>query len=277
MPVGDPAFLTDAHPECKNSHLLPDRCQHRQHPLRSVDEGVGRSNGQSPARRAPPQRRGNVIGMRNRIGDREPKGEGRRRVWIRYVGLLVVLSLLGTVAPLGCTTTIVPPRSTDEPTTVFVLDHGHTTSLVLPDASGDLLRYAFGDLNYYALGNDGAHRAAVALFWPTQGVLGRKRFAGPAESAAVERGVRSGIRQLHELQVERGRVDRLRTRLEQVFHEQRETLVVNESVDLTFVHYPQTYSYFYNSNHAVVDWLRELGCRVEGPAVYARWRVERDP
>lgn len=215
--------------------------------------------------------------MRDAFREYKTSGKGWRRKWLRYAGLLVVVALAATLAPLGCTTTIVPPSKAGEPTTVFVLDHGHTSSLVLPDASDQLLRYAYGDLSYYALGNDGAHRAAIALFCPTQGVLGRKRFAGPPESAAVDRGVRSGIAQMYELEVERDRADRLRTQLEQVFDERRETLVVNESVDLTFVHYPKTYTYLHNSNHAVADWLRELGCRVEGPAVYARWRVEREP
>lgn len=207
-------------------------------------------------------------------GDRKTKRHARRRIWLRYAGLLVVLSLLVTVAPAGCTTTILPPGNVQEPTTVFVLDHGHTSSLVLPDASGDLLRYAFGDLNYYALNNDGLDRATVALFWPTQGVLGRKRFEGPPEPAAVERGVRLKIDRISELQVERDRVDHLRARLEKVFDDRQQTLVVNELVDLSFVHYPETYSYLHNSNHAVAGWLRELGCRVDGPAVYARWRVK---
>lgn len=196
---------------------------------------------------------------------------------IRYAGLLLVLGLVVAVAPAGCITTIIPPRKIDAPMAVFVLDHGHTTSLVLPDGSGGLLRYAFGDLNYYALGNNAPHRAAVALFWSTQGVLGRKKFEGPPESAAVYHGVRSGIAQLYELRVDRDRVGRLRTRLEQTFRDRRETLVVNQSVDLAFVHYPKSYTYLHNSNHAVADWLRELGCQVEGPAVYARWQVEREP
>lgn len=205
---------------------------------------------------------------------RGSKSNKRRRTWIRYLGLLVVLSVLAAVAPIGCTTTIVPPRHVDRPASVFVLDHGHTSSLVLPDPDRHLLRYAYGDLNYYALNNDGPHRAAVALLWPTQGVLGRKRFAGPAERAAVERGVGSSVEHLYELRVEQESVGRLRTRLEAVFDDQQETLVENELVGLVFVHYPETYSYFHNSNHAVAGWLRELGCRVEGPAIYSRWRIQ---
>lgn len=214
------------------------------------------------------------MGMSDASGGEKTNSKGPRRRWLRYACLLMVLVVLVAAAPIGCTTTILLPRAPNAPTPVFVLDHGHTSSLVLPDVEGDLLRYAYGDLNYYALGNDGAHRAAVALFWPTQGVLGRKRLSGPPESAAVKREVRSRIEQLHELRVEREQVDRLRVRLEQVFANQQQTLVANESVGLAFVHYPEPYSYLHNSNHAVATWLRELGCRVDGPAVYARWRVK---
>jgi hypothetical protein len=39
------------------------------------------------------------------------------------------------------------------------------------------------------------------------------------------------------------------------------------------VHHPRAYTAFWNSNHAVASWLRELGITTRGPSFGANWRV----
>ena len=40
-----------------------------------------------------------------------------------------------------------------------------------------------------------------------------------------------------------------------------------------FVPYPEPYWIFHNSNQVVAGWLEELQCRVQGPALFAVWRL----
>lgn len=188
---------------------------------------------------------------------------------------------LGTVAALaalllasgGCTTTLVPPADVREPVSVFLLDHGRTPSLVLPAADGGMIRYAYGDWQWYALRRTGALNAIPALLWPTRGTLGRGELAGPADDASIRRQVHVGIEHLYEIRVESEAVQRLRETLDGIYHENLDTLIVTESVGLSFTHHPQSYCALHNSNHVVADWLRQLGVQTRGITCVSTWRV----
>lgn len=188
---------------------------------------------------------------------------------LRY---LVVLALL---LASGCSTVIVPPAAPVQPVNVFVLDHGRTQSLVLPGAGGELARFAYGDWNWYALGNTGVVDGARALFWPTQGTLGRQTFHAPATPHGVREALRAAADvNLLSITVARAEVERLRSRLA-AEHQAGAEIASVVAHGLTFVPHPQRYTYFANSNHAVAGWLRELGCDIRGAAFHSRWRVER--
>src|SRR5688572_25859227 len=75
----------------------------------------------------------------------------------------------------GCTTTIVPPSAVAEPARVAVLDHGrHTSLLVELPGEGAMVRYAYGDWRWYALGQTGVLEGIAALSG-NKSALGRKR------------------------------------------------------------------------------------------------------
>jgi hypothetical protein len=188
------------------------------------------------------------------------------------------------LAATGCATTVVPPDDVKDPITVYLLDHGRTTSLVLPIESGAggtsqspaLVRYTYGDWNWYALENTGTIDGLLALFWPTRGTLGRRELGGrgPGETAAaaIRRQV-DEIDHVHEVRVERAALRRLTGRLESLYRANLHTAVEGKLSDLTFVHHPRPYTAFGNSNHQVSDWLRDLGCGIRGFAFFADWRV----
>ena len=118
------------------------------------------------------------------------------------------LLLLATAAwAIGCGTTVVMPTHPADPVTVYLLDHGHTSSLVLPSGGG-WVRYAYGDWNYYALGNDGFLDAIAALSWPTRGTLGRKEYGGSMDEAGALGGVEVGSEEVHRIRVAREAVAR---------------------------------------------------------------------
>lgn len=186
----------------------------------------------------------------------------------------VLRSLLLLCATAGCTAVIVPPPSPAEPQLVFVLDHGRHASLVLPGVGGGLVRYSYGDWKWYALKETGPLEASSALLWPSQAAFGRRELAGPAVADSVRARVRVGIEALHEVVVDARDAAALRRRLDALFHAHRESLIYNEAYDLEFVHHPEPYSAFRNSNQMVARWLERLGCRVRGAALFSRWQVE---
>ena len=183
---------------------------------------------------------------------------------------LVLLLLLLT----GCgATRIVPPLDPRDPVSVFVLDHGRHTSLVLPAPDGSLHRYAYGDWRYYAERDTGAASGLAALLWSTPGALGHRRMPGPVTAGAVRTQVRVVIVELHGLRVERQRVERLRRRLDGLIAQAEHQLETPE-VDLVFVPHPAGYHLGHNSNQVLADWLVELGCEVSRRPVRAGWQVE---
>lgn len=186
----------------------------------------------------------------------------------------VIVTAAGAALPFaGCTTTIVPPRSVERPQPVFVLDHGRHTSLVLAQADG-LVRYAYGDWGWYAEVRTGAAEATRAVFWPTRAALGRRLLQGNATQAGVRQGVAVAIEQLHELRVEADDADALRASLEGIYRAYYADLKYNAHYDLAFVPHPDPYTFWNNSNRRVGQWLRQLGCTIQGSALWARWKVE---
>jgi hypothetical protein len=188
----------------------------------------------------------------------------------------LVLVPLAAWALASCATVITPPSSVSDPVDVFVVDHGRTTSLVLPAPDGALIRYAYGDWEWYALGKHGAWRGAAALFWPTEGALGRGLLTGPATIENVREQV-PAPEEILSIAVERVRLIAFETRMQALYDAGRDTAVSNPEAGMTFVHHPQRYTIFRNSNHAVASWLRELGCETRGVTIGANWRVSSTP
>jgi hypothetical protein len=194
---------------------------------------------------------------------------------VRKIGIilspLVAVTLL-TWALASCTTTITPRAALADPVDIFVLDHGRTTSLVVPATDGSLLRYAYGDWDWYALGKHSIWRGAKALLWPTQGALGRGLLAGPATVENVRHQVPE-TEQILRVPVERTRLLAFETRMQAVHDSGRHTAVSNPDVGMSFVRHPRAYTVLHNSNHVVAAWLRELGCTTRGFSLGANWRV----
>jgi hypothetical protein len=187
----------------------------------------------------------------------------------RLLPLLVTLSALG-----GCATQVTPPAQLEAPAQVFVLDHGRHTSLVVSTPAGDLVRYAYGDWRFYAERETGPWRAVAALGWSTPSALGRRELPGPPTAATVRRRIPLQIDALHEISVERARIEALRAELDAIFAAAEEVRETPET-HLFFVPHPQAYNLRHNSNTVVARWLEQLGCEVSGPALVARWRIDQ--
>jgi hypothetical protein len=201
------------------------------------------------------------------------KGCLARRAAAAAVCTLLVFCILAI--PAACVNRVIPPAPISDPVQIFILDHGRTPSLVLPTPDGGMVRYVYGDWNWYAKGRTGIGYGIAALFWPTRAGLGRELLEGAAGAESVLAQISVEVEAVHPLLVERAAVERLAGRLEALFGTNAATRVENEAYQLSFVHHPDRYSYFWNSNHQVAHWLRELGCEVRGPTVNSKWEVRQ--
>ncbi|WP_410473920.1 hypothetical protein [Guyparkeria sp. TX1] len=194
----------------------------------------------------------------------------------RVFRLCASIALAGGAGLLlgACTTTIVPPASVDRPQSVFVLDHGRHSSLVLPHPDG-FVRYAYGDWGWYAEVETGTTEASRAVLLPSRAGLGRSVKGEAATANGVRAGLIVGIQDLHEVQVETDQVATLRSSLEGLYRDNEDSLKYNAVYDLAFVEHPEAYAFWNNSNHKVAEWLRRLGCGIEGSAFWASWQVKR--
>lgn len=189
-----------------------------------------------------------------------------------------LLTLAALFAFVSCTTTVIPPASVTEPEIVMLVTHGKSSSLLLPDGNERAVRWAFGDWRYYAEGETGPRATIAAALIPTPAALGRQ-VVDPAPDAANELidSLRIGVDEAFPIRVERTAVARLQARLSSIFEANRETLLYNPGPRLEFIRHPQPYTLVNSSNRKVAEWLRELGCAIDGVPLLSRWRVEREP
>lgn len=190
--------------------------------------------------------------------------------------MLVGFGLLGLAVawPLACATVVTPPPHPSDPVTVYLLDHGRTSSLMLPTADGALLRYVYGNWEWYALMHTGVRSAARAMLWPSQAALGRHRYPGPADPESVRLRFGPWSEHIFPIVVGRAKVDQLEKELDDLYQRNLATLHVNTDYELEFVKHPQAYHLFHDSNRVIADWLGELGCKVSGPAIVANWKLK---
>lgn len=174
----------------------------------------------------------------------------------------------------GCGFTVTPPPSPADPVPVFLLDHGWHASLVLPADEG-MVRYSYGDWQWYALGRTGAAEGSRALIGPSPAGLSRKvLFASPTEDG-IRRTLPIATEHIFLIRVEAERALRLRGRLEGIFWQNRRTLQHNVALGIDFVRHPQPYSLRHNSNEVVATWLRELGAEVRGSGPFSSWSIDQ--
>ncbi len=167
--------------------------------------------------------------------------------------------------------TIVPPANPAEPVTIYVTDYGWHSRLVLPTGNGELIQYAYGDWNYFALNQQDLRNGAAALLLPTQGSLGRRKFSN---ITGLQQIIQQQNYTLFSLEVAQVRVTRLLKLLDERFNRNVATSIKDSQTGLTLVKDEQKYTLLHNSNHEIVDWLKDLDCQIYGFVMWANFQVE---
>lgn len=185
----------------------------------------------------------------------------------------VCAGLLAIGLMSGCTHTVVPPTGVESPTQIFLLDHGRTSSVVLPHSEG-LVRYAYGEWAWYARNRTGVVRGSGALLRDSRGALGRRRFDAEPETAAVRAAVAVPIEAVWAIEVPADSARTLAAELDALFQRRAEHAVANPRVVLRLVPHPDAYSVAHNSNHMTASWLRRMECRVDMNGPWSHWQVE---
>ena len=190
-----------------------------------------------------------------------------RKLRIGFAALLLPLT--------ACALRVTPPIELEAPCTIFIVDHGRHSSLLLPRANGRIAEYAYGEWEWFALGNDQWYRVGPALLWPTVGTLGTREFDGPAEIDAIRKQIPA--QRIHELRVEQDAAAALLARLDQRVSAGADEKVLNSELAMTFVPHADRYCLFRECNSVVAGWLRELGCRVTGSPLSTDFIVQERP
>lgn len=189
---------------------------------------------------------------------------------MRWLILIIFASLIGS----GCSGRITPPHPPEIPRTVFILDHGHHSSLIIEDKQGDIARYSYGDWQYYAEGKTGFWSGLRALLTPTKAGLGRKQLAGPATIENVRNQLKVAIANAISIEVEAKAVDDLQLKIEKIYRQNQGQQIYHGTFDLYFVPYPKPYSFWHNSNHMLGHWLSELGNDIDGWPLFSNWQLQ---
>lgn len=185
-----------------------------------------------------------------------------------------LFAMLAAIMLGACTTVVIPPSAPTEPVSVFLIDHGRHSSLLLPTEAGGAVRYSYGDWAYYVEDRTGALSGLRAVFLPSRASLGRQDLLHAPDASRLAEQIGLLIVDAHEIRVASADVARLHGQLTSLFAASPHEPVQAVRNPSRFVEHPLRYSLLHNSNHVVGQWLTELGCTVIGYPLLPTWRIE---
>jgi hypothetical protein len=189
-----------------------------------------------------------------------------RRISLFLLAIIALISVILIASPA----VIIPPVEPVQPVTVYVVDLGLHSRLVLPDDEEGLVQYAYGDWRYFALNEQDLGSGIAALLIPTQGTLGRRKYEDVDQ---LKQAISDDVTIL-DFAVARAKARKLQKSLDQRFQQNINTQVFNPVSQMNFVKDDMDYTLYHNSNHELVAWLEDLDCRVEGFVLLADFQVK---
>jgi hypothetical protein len=182
-----------------------------------------------------------------------------------------ILVLLVSLSGGGCTSTIIPPPATADSISVFVTNYGRHSSLLLRDPAGHYNEYAFGDWNWFGLADTSIPSAVRAMLFSRGSTIGRRQLMLPADIDGVTRATRAA--QVIQFDAPRNKVEGLIRKLDQRYQKHIDTITYSPRSSMWFVKDDEYYWALHNCNQITARWLRDLGCRIHGLAIFSRFNV----
>jgi hypothetical protein len=170
----------------------------------------------------------------------------------------------------GCAWRVVPPEVRDGVPIVLSQYTWHTR-LALPDGTSAFYEYGFGEWSFYGLEKEGFLSGFRAITGLGRGAMSRRKL--PYTLSESEFSSVAGSNRSAWLYVERRLAEGLRGELERRWQSNEKSRVVRTWDGIPLSRDQAAYHLFANSNHAVADWLRRLGCRVNGNTLSSRFQV----
>ncbi|HEX3357636.1 MAG TPA: DUF2459 domain-containing protein [Tepidisphaeraceae bacterium] len=173
----------------------------------------------------------------------------------------------------GCFSgTIHPPASPTNPVTVYIPDYGKHSAVVLPDpATGGYIEWAFGDWNYFALGHTGLKDALSALFVSPQSTLGRRVIPPQSDDDAMKQTLEANG--LLRITISADRSASLMKELNDRYQKNIDSMIHSTYSHMDNVKDAEHYWGLHNCNHLTAQWLRELGCKVDGLCIWSNFKL----
>jgi len=184
----------------------------------------------------------------------------------------MLLCVLITLFVGGCATTVIPPAHPQNPAMVYLTDYGRHSSVLLPSSGGGFDEYAFGDWNFFALGHTQWWVALHALIYSPQATLGRRHIE-PASSETIQKGL-GDCKRLMKFEASQIYIDALSTDLDARFRRQSPA-IFSDYCKLYCVRDDEYYWIFHNCNNVTAGWLKQLGCKINGPAIYSNFYLKK--
>jgi hypothetical protein len=170
----------------------------------------------------------------------------------------------------GCAWRVIPPEVRDGVPVVLSQYEWHTR-LALPDGTRAFYEYGFGEWNFYGLQKEGFFSGWRAITGLGKGAISRRKL--PFTLSESEFALAAGSNRSARLYVKRGLAEDLRGELERRWQSNADSRVVRAWDGIPVSRDREVYHLFANSNHAVANWLRRLGCQVSGNTGTSRFKV----
>ena len=171
----------------------------------------------------------------------------------------------------GCAWRVVPPPEVRDGVPVVLSQYTWHTRLALPDGTAAFYEYGFGEWSFYGLEKEGFFSGLRAITGLGKGAISRRKL--PYTLSESEFSSVAGSNRSARLYVERRLAEGLRGELERRWQSNANSRVVRAWDGIPVSRDRAAYHLFANSNHAVANWLRRLGCRVIGNTLTSRFQV----
>lgn len=195
----------------------------------------------------------------------------RRRIhWRRCCAVLL---LQAAALSGGCAFHVYPPTNVAQPKRVVLADYGAHASIILPREDGRYSEFAYGEWEWFVRDQRQWYRVVPVLLLPTKAGLGTRDLP---DFADMPEAYMTGAERHFAIDVEAANVAALLADLDARIAGDGQSLEYNERSRLNFQQDKRPYSLLRQCNSMVAYWLRQLGCRVTGTSITARFIVHDD-